>query len=587
MDLDNDGDLDLVTNNINEYVDIHENLSGGSHNPNHYLKIKFKGSGQNKFGVGAKVIIYTDSLTVLQENYTTRGYLSAVAPNLTIGLGKTNTIDSLVVIWPKRNYQILKDLNINNSLLLEEENSKGDYYREYMLPRSKGLLQKSTLPIHYKHTDNSFVEFTRDPLIPYMNTYQGPDISIADVNKDGLSDVFIGGAKAQSGKLFFQQSDGTFEISEHHIFKDDAISEDVKNLFFDADNDGDQDLLVISGGNEFVKGEPLQPRLYINNNGKFSKKKNAFEEIELNGSVVISEDIDNDGDNDLFIGANSVPHKFGKTPVNYIFTNDGKGNFSSIPMDDLGLVQDAVFIDLDKDNKKDLVVVGYWMPITILLNTENGFVIAENESLLYTNGLWNCLRAVDFDKDGDVDIFAGNWGLNTRLNASKEEPITLYLNDFDDNKTIDPVISYFHQGKEIPFSTKEELSKQLPYLNKKYLSYTAFAKADINDIFGASELASSEKKHIYTLATTYFENNGDNTFIPKELPILVQSSSVHSLYLEDFDNNGFADVLFGGNRYDVNTQLGRLDASHGHLLLNYKGNFTLDNSNSFSMEGPC
>ena len=586
VDLDNDGDLDLVTNNINEESFIHENLTNTLDNPNQFIKVKFKGNKDNRFGIGTKVKIYIDSLSILQENYTTRGYLSAVSPNLTIGVGRSSKIDSLIVIWPKGNYEILKNIEVNSTLVLNEGNSTGNYYQDIKLEKKRGYLQNTKSTINYKHQDNSFVEFTRDPLIPYMNTYQGPDVSVSDVNKDGFQDVFLSGAKTKSSKLYLQNEDGTFINSQEDLFEKDKLNEDIKHLFFDADNDGDDDLVVISGGNEFTKGKPLQPRLYINKNGKLSKKEDAFNSIEMNASVVLADDIDQDGDQDLFIGANSVPHQFGKVPINYIFKNDGSGNFSAQQIHDLGMVQDAVFVDLNKDLKKDLIVVGYWMPITILLNSENGFEKSNNQSLSGTNGLWNCIKAEDFDKDGDIDIFAGNWGLNTRLRSSKEEPITLYLNDFDNNYSIDPVITYYHQGKEIPFSTKEELTKQMPFLNKKYLSYSAFAKADFRDIFSQQKLKSAEKKFIYNLATTYLENLGNNSFALREIPNLVQSSSVHKLYIEDFDKNGFPDILLGGNRYDINTQLSRLDASHGQLLLNFNGHFILDHSNSFSIDGP-
>lgn len=586
-DLDNDGDLDLITNNVNDYADIHENRSNESKIPNNYIKIKFMGKGKNNFGIGTKVKIYAENLNILHENYVTRGYLSSVSPHLTVGLGNSIKIDSMVIIWPKGNYQVLKNIDANQDLTINEDESSGNYYIESSGLKKEGYYQNSKLNIAYKHIDNSFVEFNRDPLIPYMNCYQGPDISVSDVNGDGLEDLFLSGAKGISGKLYFQNSEGDFSLVESTPFHKDNLSEDVKHLFLDVDNDNDNDLIVISGGNEFKKGVPLQPRMYINTNGDFTFKPEAFVNIEINGSVIVADDIDGDGDNDLFVGSNSAPWKFGVTPVNYFFENDGNGNFKPIPMNDLGLVQDAVFVDINNDSRKDLVCVGYWMPITILINTDKGFVKSKNESLAYTNGLWNCLKAEDFDKDGDIDLLAGNWGLNTRLNASKEYPITLYLNDYDDNGSIDPVISYHYNGVETPFSTKEELTKYFPFLNKKYLSYKEFSKAEFKDLFDKKKLIDANNKYIYTLASTYFENDGNNSFKIKEIPRLVQSSSIHAMYVEDFDNNGFKDILLAGNRYDVNTQLGRLDASHGQLLMNYKGKLVLDNTSNFSIDGPA
>jgi len=586
VDLDNDGDLDLITNNVNDYANIHENTLNETKTSNNYIKIKFNGGAKNKFGIGTKVKIYADSLTIFQENNVTRGYLSSVSPHFTIGLGNSKKIDSMLIIWPKGTFQVLRDIEINQALIVNEDESRGNYYKDYLDIKKEGFFQNSKLNIAYKHIDNSFVEFNRDPLIPYMNCYQGPDISVSDVNGDGLEDLFLSGAKGVSGKLYLQNSEGDFTLLEHAPFYKDNLSEDVKHLFIDIDNDNDNDLIVISGGNEFKKGTPLRPRLYINSKGDFRLKPEAFENIEINGSVIVADDIDGDGDNDLFVGSNSVPWQFGITPVNYFFENDGNGNFKPIPIDDLGLVQDAVFVDINNDSRKDLICVGYWMPITILINTDNGFVKSKNESLTYTNGLWNCLKAEDFDNDGDIDLLVGNWGLNTRLNASKENPITLYLNDYDDNGSIDPVISYYYDGIETPFSTKEELTKHFPFLNKKYLSYTEFSKAKFRDIFDKKKLINANKKYIYTLATSYFENDGKNSFKIRAIPNLIQSSSIHTMYVEDFDKNGYKDILLAGNRYDLNTQLGRLDASHGQLLMNHKGKLVLDNTSNFSIDGP-
>ena len=502
---------------------------------------------------------------------------------MTIGLGKAKEIDSLIVVWPKGNYQELKNIKANQSLTLNEDESHGNYYSERRHNNGPGYLENAKLNIAYQHKDNSFVEFNRDPLIPYMNCYQGPDVSVADVNSDGLDDVFLSGAKGISGKLFIQNPDGNFELSENTSFQNDNLSEDVKHLFLDVDGDGDKDLIVVSGGNEFKKGVPLQPRLYLNTNGNFNLKSNAFGDIELNGSALVNVDIDGDGDQDLFIGSNSVPWKFGRTPINYIFVNDGKGNFQPNKLNDLGLVQDAVFVDVNGDSKKDLIVAGYWMPITILINTPKGFKKLETPSLDRTNGLWNCLIAEDFDNDGDIDLFAGNWGLNTRLRASEEQPITMYLNDFDNNGSVDPVISYYYDGKETPFSTKEELTKHFPFINKKYLSFTEFSKAPFKDIFDKGKLDNAQKKYIYT----YFENVGDNKFITKKIPNLIQSSCVNAMFVEDFDKNGFNDILLVGNRYDINTQLGRLDASHGQLLMNFDGKWILDKTSNFSIDGPA
>ncbi len=443
------------------------------------------------------------------------------------------------------------------------------------------LLVNADSPIDFKHKELPSYEFNREPLIPYTKGYEGPKITIADVNADSLDDIFIGGAKKQSGALYIQDVNGLFSLSQQEVFEKNSINEDTDNLFFDADNDGDQDLLIVSGGNEFKSGIPLNPRLYLNEDGIF-KLANTFENIEINASVVKAFDFDSDGDQDIVIGANALPQQFGKSAKNYIFENDGQGIFKDVSdtkaagFSNIGLIEDIEIVDINNDQLLDMIAVGHWMSISIFINDGKQFKLQSNNNLINTNGWWKSIIAEDFDNDGDIDFVAGNWGLNTRLKASKQEPIQLYRNDFDNNGTSEQIVTYYSQGKETVFSSKDELTKQLPMLNKIFLSYNEFAKTDFSGLFPKEKIENAYKKQVHELASCYFENNGNGKFISKRLPFLAQSSSIEVLYTDDFNNDGFKDILIAGNNYKISTQLGRLDAFHGILLLNdQKGFFTI------------
>ncbi|MCF6222926.1 MAG: FG-GAP-like repeat-containing protein [Flavobacteriaceae bacterium] len=589
-DLDNDGDLDIIVNNVNNIATILENKSE-TINQNNYIKIKFEGSSKNKFGIGAKVLVYLDSLTITNENFLTRGYLSAVSPELTIGIGKHELVDSLTVIWPGGTFQTLTNIKSNTATVFKFFEASYNYYS--ISSKDKNYLINVDAPIDFKHHEFPSNEFSREPLIPYAKGFEGPKISIVDFNSDGLDDIFIGGAKKQPGALYIQDVNGLFSLSQQDVFEKNSVNEDTDNIFFDADNDGDQDLLVVSGGNEFKSGTALAPRLYLNEFGKL-KISNNFNNIEINASVVKTFDLDADGDLDIVIGANALPQQFGKSAKNYIFENDGQGNFKDVSetkavgFSSIGLIEDIVIVDLDDDGFPDFITVGHWMPISVFIYDGKRFKLQRNNNLEKSNGWWNSIIAEDFDKDGDIDLVVGNWGLNTRLRASNKEPLQLYRNDFDDNGTSEQIVTYYAQGKETVFSSKDELTKQLPMLNKKFLSYSDFAKAEFSELFDIEKIENAYKKQIFELASCYFENNGNGKFISKKLPFLTQASSIEILYASDFNNDGFKDILIAGNDYHISTQLGRLDAFHGILLLNdQNGFFTIKKNQSFDISGPA
>ena len=566
-DLDNDGDLDLAVNNVNQEAFIMENtLKGGN-----FLKIRFDGSPKNKFGIGAKAIVFGKNGKSVQENIPTRGFMSAKDNSLNFGVGKDSIIDSIQIIWPQGKFETLKHVKANKILKVSQSNASGDYYAT---KHNKTTSNYTTLnKLDFVHKEYPTLDFDRNPLIPFAYSNEGPSISVADINNDGLDDIFISGGKKQASKLYLQDDEGKFKEHQTDIFEEDAINEDTDHVFADIDNDGDLDLIVVSGGNEFTNGKPLQPRLYHNNNGTFLKEK-TLAQVEINASKIDAVDFDNDGDLDLFIASNAVPTQFGEKPKQFLLENDGTGNFKEVTpsfapeLQDVGNIKDFVWKDIDGNGFLDLIVAGHWTPVTIFMNNGEQLSSQKDNGLDNTNGWWNSIELADLDNDGDLDILAGNWGRNTKFSASLEKPITLYINDFDDNGSIETVVTHFHGERETAFASKDELAKQMPFLNKKFLFYKDFAKASLEELFGKDKLEEATKRKVYTLSTSYFENDGNNNFSEKQLPHLVQSSSVNDIYLVKNDKETINEILMVGNNFEISTQLGRLDASHGFLLQN-------------------
>ncbi|MEM7551215.1 MAG: VCBS repeat-containing protein [Bacteroidota bacterium] len=594
-DLDNDGDLDIIVNNINQEAFLYKNrtIEKGriSDKQPHYLKIKLLGSSKNKFGIGSKVISYVDETIQINEMIPTRGYLSSIDYSLVIGLDSLKKLDSLTVVWPDMKFETLYNVLSNQTLLLNYTNATGEYDHDRISNKvstdSSTIFSQASsaeLGIDFKHDENKFIEFNREPLLPHMNSTEGPCLSVADVNNDGNEDVFIGGAKWQTASLYIQNDDGKFSISNRDIFRADSLSEDVDSKLFDCDNDGDIDLLVLSGGNEFdLSSEPNKPRLYLNDGtGFFHKSEKNLPDIYLTGSSISISDFDRDGFNDIFLGASAIPWNYGKIPQSYLLKNQGDGSFriDNNAHDDqlsyVGLVKDARWEDLNGDNYEELIVASQWAPLKIFHNEQGTLKLLDLNlaGLAESFGWWNTIETGDFDNDGDIDLVAGNLGLNSKLKTSKDQPVRMYVSDFDKNDRIDQIITYYVDNQEILYAEKDDLTKAMESFNKEYLKYSDFANASLNEIVDRTSLKESEAFYVNDFQSYYIENKGDFSFELKSLPTEVQWSPIMAFKKCDINNDGNLDLIVGGNFFNVNLQRGRYDASYGNLLIgDGKGNF--------------
>ncbi len=584
-DLDNDGDLDLVVNNVNMEAFVYQNKSEAVNTNRNYFKVNLQGEGKNTGGIGAKVSIFQDGLSLVQEQIPTRGFQSSMDYTLNFGLPNNKLLDSIIVQWPSGKTSFLTDVAPNNVLSIAE--NKADTIKksnrlwtkskkqEFAFANEEGLLPETLV-----HDENTFSDFDKDALLFHMNSTEGPKIAVGDCNGDGLDDIYLCGAAGTSGKLFLQQANGELNFVNIPDFVLDKSAEDVDALFFDADMDGDQDLYVVSGGNEYPYGaRELNDRLYFNNgNGRFGKSFEPFPtKIGESTSCVEANDFDKDGDLDLFVGVRLKDRAYGIPQNGYILVNNGRGRFTNKTNDlakgleNIGMIKDAIWTDFDSDGAMDLIVIGEWMPIQMFRNQNGKFKnVTEKYGVEGYGGWWNTIEEADLDNDGDMDYVLGNHGLNSRFKASQERPISCYIKDFDQNGIQDQIICTYNGDTSYPLALRHDLTKQMPYLNKRFLKYEDYKLKTVEDIFSPEKLEDAVHQEV-----TYLESavlwNTVNGFQLQALPTEAQISPVYAIHVQDFNKDGLPDLLLGGNLFEVKPEVGRYDASYGVCLVNQGG----------------
>ena len=582
-DLDNDGDLDLVTNNQNETAGVYRNFTQERNPTKKFLKIKLKGSAKNLNAIGSKVYIHAGGMVQYYEMMSTRGFQSTVSSVIHVGLGTSEKVDSVVVKWPFKGETVLRNVAANQLLNISYEANQDE--RPISQVQTQPIFTKVETLIPYEHVELGFNDFKRQPLLMTMLTTCGPVMTTADVNGDGNEDVFVGGTQDNPGKLYFQTRDGDFVESVQFNLVGEKICTDADAAFFDADGDKDQDLYVVSGGyNDYTENDPaLQDRLYINDGrGNFSKSKNSLEQTDISKSAVAPADFDKDGDMDLFVGGRVIPGKYPEIPRSFLLRNNGKGVFENVsssvsPMlANIGMVTDANWIDFNKDGWLDLIVVGEFMAIEIFLNKE-GKTLERGTNSFFNEpmeGGWTKMLVHDFDKDGDEDIIVGNFGLNSQLKASVSQPLSMVYKDFDKNGSIDPFLIYYVEGKPYPFASRDELLDQMYSMRPKYTSYASYADVQLENLFTKEELKDAKTLKATTLETVYLEN-ANGKLIRRRLPGEAQFSPAYAMTTLDFNSDGNMDFVLGGNQSSIRIRMGVIDASFGQLFQgDGKGNFS-------------
>lgn len=593
-DLDGDGDLDLVVNNINSPASIYRNNTSEELN-NNYLRIHLLGDGGNSYGLGAKITITTGDSKQFQELTLTRGFQSSVENIIHFGLGEITLVDELFVKWPDGRESLLNNIEVNQVLEVYQQNSKpegtvastdkdGSLFRE--ITKGSGM--------NFVHQENTYDDYEKEVLLPHKMSQFGPGLATGDVDGNGLDDVFVGNATGNSGKLFLQKTEGKFLRSSSQPWDANRNNEDIGALFFDADGDKDLDLYVVSGGNEFEKTSALlQDRLYVNDgSGNFTRSREALPEMISSGSCVVAGDYDNDGDQDLFVGGRVVPGQYPYPAQSFILNNDG-GKFTDVTSTIAaelvypGLVTSAVWMDFDDNGSLDLIVVGEWMPLSFYKNESGSFrnVTAEM-GMNNTTGWWNKIVSEDMDGDGDLDLVAGNLGLNYKYQVTEEEPLHVYCDDFDRNGTYDIVLGYYNDGTCFPVRGRECSSEQMPMIKDKFPTYDKFALATLEDIYGA-DLSTALHYEARSFKSVYLENKGNGNFEIITLPIEAQISAIFGIITHDLNTDGNKDILISGNFYVSEVETGRADAGNGLLMLgDGNGTFTPQAINSTGFFAP-
>jgi hypothetical protein len=579
-DLDNDGDLDLVVNNLEDIASIYRNNSVNTN----FIGFELEGKN-NQIPIGTRVHLKVNGQSQMQELNLSRGYLSSVSPRIHFGLGTNTLVDEIIVQWPDETQTkvINAEINTYNTIIYNDQiNSSKQGIGESGLKQFKTIIQKDA----FIHLENPHNDFKNEILLPHKNSTLGPALAVGDLNNDSLEDYIIGGAIAQPTSLYIQNKNGTFSPYEMSVFDQDKYYEDLGIVIFDADNDGDQDIYIASGGNEFDAGSKVYEDRFYENKGNmiFERNRTAIPQTRISGLEVSTNDFDQDGDLDLFVGGRLTPKKYPYPSSSRILENqssDGLAKFVDVTnhklskLKDIGLVTTSIWVDIDGDSWEDLIVAGEWMSVRFFKNNY-GKSFTEVTDQVYTpdhRGWWNDIEKGDFDNDGDIDLILGNLGLNYKYQASEEKPFRVYLNDFDENSTYDIVLSYNSDDTEYPVRGRQCSSQQIPSIKEKFDDYNTFASASLEEIYSDKMLEESLSYEITSFGSVYLENK-EGVFLARPLNYQAQFSNINSIVVKDIDDDGNLDAIIGGNLYNSEVETPRNDASYGIWLKgNGKGEF--------------
>jgi len=588
-DLDRDGDLDLVVNNVNQEAFIYKNVNES----NNYLSITLQGANLNTAGIGTKITLFVGQQKIVEEQYLSRGYLSSVSPQMHFGLGAKTKVDSIWVRWPRGKMDKLYDVEVNRNIEINEKITKNRASKN--VEKETPLFSKVKAPFNYQHPLRAQRDFDQQPLLLHELSMSGPVIREGDFDQNGLNDILIGGAPGEPTSLLLQMTKGVFQPKNLPEFDAHKIQEDLGIECFDADGDGDLDIYIASGAYRNVhKADPIpQDRLYLNDgSAHFTYSEASLPTFQSHSNLVASTDINQDGKADLFVGGGIIPGRFPEASGSFVLMNDGQGVFIYEPenvghdIQQLGIVKDAVWLNLNQDDFPDLVVIEDWGGISFFLNRE-GVLKNETKNYLSKNyyGLWNSIKTADLNEDGRVDFVLGNFGTNSQLKVSEKEPAILYYDDFDRNGSIDPILTSFIDGQSFPFITRKELQQQIASFRSKFESYESYATTTIDDLFSKRELNKAKKLEINYLHSAVLLSTENNTYQMKSLPKEAQYAPIHNVHIFDFNDDGHQDLLATGNEHRMKLRLGQMDANYGQIFLgDGNGNFTYVNQNTSGLK---